>query len=217
MNQIILADEQAIFRTGAARTLALEEDMRIVTQCGDAGKLRTAIESFRFAIVLYSTGLGDLASVVAQCRDARCPVIAIQERREVLPEAVAAQLGGVITRSTSGPELVDTVRRVARGQRGVQLAPVRMMPPQDTVGARVLARLTPKELQIVALIVQGCKNKEIAERLGTKEQVVKNYLRSIYDKSGVGDRLELALFVLHHKSLADAAEKTGSLLQRKIA
>ena len=130
---------------------------------------------------------------------------------------MAAQLGGVITRSTTGPELVDTVRRVARGQRGVQLAPVRMMPPQDTVGARVLARLTPKELQIVALIVQGCKNKEIAERLGTKEQVVKNYLRSIYDKSGVGDRLELALFVLHHKSLADAAEKTGSLLQRKIA
>ncbi len=221
MNQIILADEQAIFRAGAARTLALEEDMRIVAQCDDAHKLRTAIESYRFAVVLYSTALGDLAGVVAQSKEARCPVIAIQtanhDKHEALAEGLAAQLAGVISRSTTGPELVDTVRRVARGQRGVHLVSNRIAIAQDTVGTRVLARLTPKEMQIVALIVQGCKNKEIAERLGTKEQVVKNYLRSIYDKSGVGDRLELALFVLHHKVLAEAAEKTGSLLQRKIA
>ncbi len=217
MNQIILADEQAIFRAGAARTLALEEDMRIVAQCDDAARLRSAIESFRFAIVLYSTGLGDLGAVLPQCREARCPVVAIHERRETIAEPLAAQLGGIISRSITAPELVDTVRRVARGQRGVQLAPVRMIQAQDTVGARVLARLTPKEMQIVALITQGCRNREIATRLGTKEQVVKNYLRSIYDKSGVGDRLELALFVLHHRTLADAAEKTGSLLQLKIA
>ena len=217
MNQIILADEQAIFRAGAARTLALEEDMRIVAQCDDADKLRTAIESYRFAIVLYSAALGDLAGVLTLAREARCPVIAVQDRREPVAEALATQLAGVVTRSTSASELVDTVRRVSRGQRGVHLVASNPMVTQDTVGARVLARLTPKELQIVALIVQGCKNKEIALRLNTKEQVVKNYLRSIYDKSGVGDRLELALFVLHHRVLAEAANKTGSLLQRKIA
>ena len=48
-------------------------------------------------------------------------------------------------------------------------------------------------MQIVALIVQGCKNKDIATQLSTKEQVIKNYLRSIYDKTGVSDRLEDAL------------------------
>jgi DNA-binding CsgD family transcriptional regulator len=63
-------------------------------------------------------------------------------------------------------------------------------------------RLTPKEMRIVALIVQGCKNREIATRLKTTEQVIKNYLRSIYDKTGVGDRLELALFTIHHRVLA---------------
>jgi DNA-binding NarL/FixJ family response regulator len=76
-------------------------------------------------------------------------------------------------------------------------------------------RLTPKEMQIVALIVQGCKNKDIANQLHTKEQVVKNYLRSIYDKTGVSDRLELALFTLHHRLLAEAAAKAGTLIQMK--
>jgi DNA-binding NarL/FixJ family response regulator len=72
-------------------------------------------------------------------------------------------------------------------------------------------------MQIVALIVQGCKNKDIAIQLGTKEQVIKNYLRSIYDKTGVSDRLELALFTLHHRVLAEAAAKVGNLLQMRRA
>ena len=91
------------------------------------------------------------------------------------------------------------------------------MQEQDSVGARVRDRLTPKEMQIVALIVQGCKNKDIARQLGTKEQVIKNYLRSIYDKIGVSDRLELALFTLHHKLLAEAAHHAGNLIQLKNA
>jgi DNA-binding CsgD family transcriptional regulator len=65
-------------------------------------------------------------------------------------------------------------------------------------------------MRIVALIVQGCKNREIAIRLKTTEQVIKNYLRSIYDKTGVSDRLELALFTLHHRVLAQAAADVGS-------
>ncbi len=72
-------------------------------------------------------------------------------------------------------------------------------------------------MQIVALIVQGCKNKEIAAQLGTKEQVIKNYLRTIYDKTGVSDRLELALFTIHHRVLAEAAARAGNLLHMKTA
>jgi len=86
-------------------------------------------------------------------------------------------------------------------------------PEEDMVGLRVRDRLTPKEMRIVALIVQGCKNREIAQRLKTTEQVIKNYLRSIYDKTGVGDRLELALFTIHHRVLAQAAAEVGSKLE----
>ena len=59
--------------------------------------------------------------------------------------------------------------------------------------------LTAKELLIVALVVQGYKNKEIAAELGTTEQVIKNYLRKVYDKIGVSDRLEVALFMIRHR------------------
>ncbi len=116
-----------------------------------------------------------------------------------------------------GTVLVDCVRRVAQGQRFVQRSNVTTMHAADSVGSRVRDRLTPKEMQIVALIVQGCKNKDIATQLGTKEQVIKNYLRSIYDKTGVSDRLELALFTIHHRALAEAAAKAGHLIQMKTA
>jgi DNA-binding CsgD family transcriptional regulator len=59
-------------------------------------------------------------------------------------------------------------------------------------------QLTPKESLIVSCVTQGMKNKEIASRVGTTEQVVKNYLRKVYDKLGVADRLELALYCLNH-------------------
>ena len=74
-------------------------------------------------------------------------------------------------------------------------------------------RLTPKEMKIVALIVQGCKNREIGMRLGTTEQVIKNYLRSIYDKTGVSDRARTWLiFTIHHRMLAEAANEAGNLM-----
>ena len=123
----------------------------------------------------------------------------------------------MIGRNINGPDLVDSVRRVARGERLLQRTSVTTLQAADTVGTRVRDRLTPKEMQIVALIVQGCKNKDIANQLGTKEQVIKNYLRSIYDKTGVSDRLELALFTIHHRALSDAATKVGNLLQMKSA
>jgi DNA-binding CsgD family transcriptional regulator len=65
-------------------------------------------------------------------------------------------------------------------------------------GTRPKVQLTPKESIIVSCVTQGMKNKEIALRVGTTEQVVKNYLRKVYDKLGVADRLELALYCLNH-------------------
>src|SRR5260370_309254 len=74
------------------------------------------------------------------------------------------------------------------------------------VSQRPKVQLTPKESLIVSCVTQGMKNKEIALRVGTTEQVVKNYLRKVYDKLGVADRLELALYCLNH-SVVDANTK----------
>ena len=64
------------------------------------------------------------------------------------------------------------------------------MQPQD--------RLTSKEVQVAILVWEGLTNRDIAQRLGTTEQVVKNYLRNTFDKLGVWSRLELALYVAGH-------------------
>jgi DNA-binding NarL/FixJ family response regulator len=218
MNRLILADNQAIFRAGAARVLALEDDMRIAAQCEDAEKLFAAIDTLRGSVLLVSSSLRlDFPDLLARVRSAGSRIILVSENAEQVAEDVAALCDGILCRNVPGTVLVDCVRRVAEGQRFVQRSNVTTMQAADTVGARVRDRLTPKEMQIVALIVQGCKNKDIAMQLGTKEQVIKNYLRSIYDKSGVSDRLELALFTIHHRALAEAASKAGHLIQMKTA
>jgi DNA-binding NarL/FixJ family response regulator len=218
MNRVILADNQAIFRAGAARVLALEDDMRIAAQCEDATKLFIAIDALRGSVLLVSSSLRlELKDLLARARSAGSRVILVTENAEQIAEDLAGLFDGVLCRNVPGNVLVDCVRRVAQGQHFVQRSNVTTMQTADSVGTRVRDRLTPKEMQIVALIVQGCKNKDIATQLGTKEQVIKNYLRSIYDKTGVSDRLELALFTIHHRALAEAAAKAGHLIQMKTA
>jgi DNA-binding NarL/FixJ family response regulator len=215
MNKIVLADNQSIFRAGAARVLALEEDMRIVAQVEDAARLMQAIDSHRNAIILLAATLPiDGAEVLARITAAGSRSILVVENGEQMDSIYRNLADGGMQRDVTGPELVDSVRRVGRGERVFRLTVVPAeMPMTDMVGSRVRDRLTPREMQIVALIVQGCKNKEIANRLGVTEQVVKNYLRSVYDKTGVSDRLELALFTIHHRTLAEAAAEAGNLLQ----
>jgi DNA-binding NarL/FixJ family response regulator len=218
MNRLILADNQAIFRAGAARVLALEDDMRIAAQCEDGMKLFTAIEALRGSVLVVSTSLRlDYKDVLARVRSAGSRAVLVAENTEQVAEDIFVLYDGVLSRNVPGSVLVDCVRRVTQGQRFVQRANVTTMQAADSVGTRVRDRLTPKEMQIVALIVHGCKNKDIATQLGTKEQVIKNYLRSIYDKTGVSDRLELALFTIHHRALAEAAAKAGHLIQMKTA
>jgi DNA-binding NarL/FixJ family response regulator len=218
MNRIILADNQVIFRAGAARTLALEEDMRIVAQCEDLPKLWSALESLRGAIALVASSLRpDLQVLIQKARAAGSRVVLIAENHEQISDETASTVDGIVCRNIGAGDLVDGVRRVARGQRFMQRANITAIHSTDSVGTRVRDRLTPKEMQIVALIVQGCKNKEIALQLGTKEQVIKNYLRGIYDKTGVSDRLELALFTIHHRVLAEAAAKAGNLIEMRSA
>jgi DNA-binding CsgD family transcriptional regulator len=155
----------------------------------------------------------DLPQMIAGARSAGSRLILVAENGYVPPPAVLTGLHGLVYRNVSKTALLETVRHVIRGERSIHPVQASKDPePEDLVGARVRDRLTPKEMKIVALIVQGCKNREIGLRLGTTEQVIKNYLRAIYDKTGVSDRLELALFTIHHRTLSDAATLVGNNL-----
>lgn len=206
--QIVLADNQAIFRTGVAKVLAADERLRVAAQCADAERLKEAVGSLRHSIVIFPSSLcRDLNEILDWVKQAGSHAVLILEHGATVEGEILQRVEGVVLRSVAAPQLVDCILRVAAGERCVQRAVVKAMPSPDRVGANVLERLTPKELQIVALVTEGAKNREIADQLGTKEQVVKNYLRSIYDKIGVSDRLELALFTVHHRALAEATER----------
>ncbi|MGA2569274.1 MAG: response regulator transcription factor [Terracidiphilus sp.] len=215
MNKIILADSQAIFRAGTAKVLAMDEDLRIIAQCTDLERMYHAITTFPGSIVLFAASMQpDFPRLAMLLETTNSRGIVVAENHEIASTYLQQGFRGVVFRSVSGPGLVECVRRVAAGDTWfpTQSTPTES-PEEDMVGARVRDRLTPKEMRIVALIVQGCRNREIAVRLKTTEQVIKNYLRSIYDKTGVGDRLELALFTIHHRVLAKAAAEVGNKLE----
>jgi DNA-binding NarL/FixJ family response regulator len=212
MKKIILADSQAIFRAGTAKVLAADDDLRIIAQCADLERLVHAIDTFPGSIVLLAASLRpDMHQLRRLLEKAGSRGVVIAENTEMAQVYLQQGFRGVVFRNVTGQALVDCVRRVSNGDIWFppQLAPASPV-DEDIVGTRVRDRLTPKEMRIVALIVQGCKNREIALRLKTTEQVIKNYLRSIYDKTGVSDRLELALFTIHHRTLAAAAAEIGS-------
>jgi DNA-binding NarL/FixJ family response regulator len=215
MNKIILADSQAIFRAGTAKVLAMDEDFRIIAQCSDTERMMHAVTTFPSAILIFASALKPELSrlrVLLDTMGSRGIVIA--ENSETPAPYLQQGFRGVLLRSATGSALVECVRKVAAGETWQPLhAMTADSAQEDMVGTRVRDRLTPKEMRIVALIVQGCKNREIATRLKTTEQVIKNYLRSIYDKTGVSDRLELALFTLHHRVLAEAAAVVGGRIE----
>jgi len=216
MLKIILADNQAIFRAGIAKVLAVEDDVRIVAQAQTVEQAMIAIEKFRGSVMIYASSfLPDTLQLVTLAHESGIQLVVIAENNELPERYLSAGVLGLIFRSVESSELLRCVRKVNAGETYVQ--ELRITPgnteTDDFVGARVRDRLTPKELKIVALIVQGYKNKEIANLLGTTEQVVKNYLRNVYDKIGVSDRLELALFTIHHRILAEAAAASAATMR----
>ena len=207
MLKIILADNQAIFRTGVAKVLAVEDDLRIVAQAETPEKMMMALEKFHASVLIFSADMQpNLQAVVETARKLKTKLVLVADNGADSRHYLSNGVHGVIYRNVSGEALVQCVRKVSKGESWVQdTNESKETAENDLVGARVRDRLTAKELKIVALIVQGYKNKEIATQLGTTEQVIKNYLRNVYDKIGVSDRLELALFTIHHRILAEAA------------
>jgi DNA-binding NarL/FixJ family response regulator len=215
MNKIILADSQAIFRAGTAKVLGADDDFRIIAQCSDTERMMHAATTFPGSVVIFASALKPEYARLRQLLEmVGSRGIVIAENSEAPGPYLQQGFNGVIFRNTTGAALVECVRKVAAGEIWQPLqAMMAEVVGEDMVGTRVRDRLTPKEMRIVALIVQGCKNREIAARLKTTEQVIKNYLRSIYDKTGVSDRLELALFTLHHRVLAEAAADVGTRIE----
>jgi len=215
--RILLADSQAIYRVGMRKVFALEDDIRVVGQAERMEHLYETIERHPADVLLMEGNLiaGTSDTIPEIVRIA--PDIKIIVQTSGTDEAHTVELyrrgvRGIIPRSIAPDLLVKCVRKIAGGETWIDNQSVNWVieayrsQATSITNPKSQPRLSPKELSIIACITQGKRNKEIAFQLGTTEQVVKNYLRKIYDKLGVSDRLELALYCLHHQLHKRAAE-----------
>jgi DNA-binding NarL/FixJ family response regulator len=204
MINVILADHERIFRIGMASALAAEDDIRIVGQPITSEQLLRGLEKFRpHVLVLSSAFLRCMDSIRRACEQQQTAVLLLEDYGTSQVPQFSRDFQGVMRRSADESTVVTCIRHLARGGRVLRLTRSNM--PEwvaDPIGIRVRQRLTSHELVIVSHVVQGYRNREIAARVGTTEQSVKNSLRKIFDKTGVYGRLELALFVMHHRTLA---------------
>ena len=227
--RVILADSQAIYSFGISRILALEEDIRVVAQADSLENLRVAIERHPTDVVLVEGALltGATSSIPELLRNAPgvkfiTQVVSTDEGQTV--ELYRCGVRGIVSRSVSPDLLVRCVRRIATGETWIDNQALNWVieayRAQETalLSPRAQLRFSTKEKSIITCITEGKRNKEIAFQLGTTEQVIKNYLRKIYEKLGVSDRLELALYCLNKKLIkADADELAVVLRARKLA
>lgn len=210
--RIIIADTQSIYRVGIRKILALEDDLRVVAQAENLGQTIAAAAKFNADVILFEAAITPnppeaISEIMKRAPGSRIIVVLVEADEEDTVDLLRRGVSGIVPRSVAPDLLVKCIRKVAAGEtwldnRGVNwvIDAYRSQAAQLT-NPRHRTRLSDKELLIISSVSQGMRNKEIAKEIGTTEQVIKNYLRKIYDKLGVSDRLELALYCIHHQLL----------------
>jgi DNA-binding NarL/FixJ family response regulator len=207
--RVILADTQAIFRAGLRKIFALEDDIRVVGQAETLPQTQSAVTKFSADVLIFESALAPnpveaVTELLRQSPQLKIVVVTPASDEQLTLDLFRRGAHGILSREVEPEILVDCLRKVAAGESWLENQAIHWVMEAfrghslRPSGARPKVQLTPKETLIVSCVTQGMKNKEIAVRVGTTEQVVKNYLRKVYDKLGVADRLELALYCLSH-------------------
>ncbi len=214
--RVILADSQAIFRVGVRKVVAIEDDLRVVAQAESLGQALAAVAKFPADVLLFESRISQnppeaVSELLKRAPELKIIVVTGEIDADTTVEYLRRGVKGIVNRAITPDLLIRCVRRVSEGEiwlenRGVNwIIEAYKSQANSLTSPRPKNRLSDKELLIVSCVTQGMRNKEIAQEVGTTEQVIKNYLRKVYDKLGVSDRLELALYCIHHRLL----EKRG--------
>jgi DNA-binding NarL/FixJ family response regulator len=214
--RIMIADDHPIFRDGLCRLLSLEDDFEVVAQVEDAFHLGEVIRQYDPDILLLDinmpglSGLDALQRLPATSSRTRVILLTASDNQHEFVRALKLGSCGIVQKQTATELLIESVRRVHAGEiwldsqttaaviRGFVADDETRAQPQIPLPAASRKTLSQREGEIVALVAQGFKNKEMAERMLISEQTVKNHLHNIFDKLDVSDRLELALHYVAH-------------------
>ena len=220
--RIVVADDHPIFRDGLCKLLALEEDFEVVAQAQDGRQVLEILQQQEPDILLLDLkmpgldGLATLQRLQAAKNKTRVIVLTASDDKNEFVQAMKLGTSGIVLKQTATELLIKSIRKVHAGEIWLDSyttaavirqfvandEPNNNMSPMQQQSAPTRERerspLSQREREIVALVAQGFKNKEMAEKMFISEQTVKNHLHNIFDKLGVSDRLELALYAIHN-------------------
>ncbi|HBY59971.1 MAG TPA: DNA-binding response regulator [Solibacterales bacterium] len=221
--RIFIADDHPIVRDGLRKLLSFEDDFVVVGEASDGREMLEQVTSADPDVILLDLrmpnldGLGALQSLQHINKRAKVIILTASEDKNEFVQAMKLGCSGIVLKQTAPDLIVKSIRKVNDGEIWLDshttAAVMRQFAsPMEQVGAIVTNKgrerspLSAREREIVALVAQGYKNKEMAEKMFISEQTVKNHLHNIFDKLGVSDRLELALYAIH-KGLHTGGER----------
>ena len=215
--RVVLIEDPSLFRDGIANLLNTESDIRITGSAESIGAAVEAIRRLRPDICLlgWPASAPGSQKVFAAIQETKAPTRVIllvsEDVKEDFLEAVRQGCCGIVYKQTTAGLLIKSIRKVHAGEFWLDRVStadlIRRLAKKGSTNSAVGARLglreqgavlSLREREIVVLVAQGFKNKEMAERMFISEQTVKNHLHNIFAKLGVSDRLELALYAIHN-------------------
>ena len=215
--RVLIAGSQPIFRAGLAKLLEAEPGFTVVGQASSATEaVGLARELMPDVMLLELTepslvGLESLRELTASPMPCRVILLSAPFQSGQILEAFALGVRGVVTKEATTDLLFNSIRSVMAEGYWVQhetaselleYLHLNRLRAADQQRSQEKFHLTLREMQVIALVTAGYANKNIAQRLSLSDNTVKHHLSNIFDKLGVSDRLELALFAIHHR-LAD--------------
>ena len=211
--RIVVADDHPVVRFGVKNILTSSAGFTVVGEAEDGDVAITETLDKEPDILLLDLQMPRLPGLEAMraimSRSPRVKIVLLTSLITTQQIIEALQIGarGIVLKDAVSGELSEALRAVISGdywiggQRVVNLLKAlhELMQKAAAVPERKTYGLTPRELEVVSCIVEGCSNKDIAKQFNISEETVKRHLSNVFDKTGVSTRLELALFAIAHK------------------
>lgn len=217
MIRLLLADNHPVVLEGLRSILRPESDITIVGQAVDGIEALDMVTATDPDVILLELrlprmdGLTVLRNLPARSAHAKALLFPASDVKDEFVEAMKLGCSGILMKHSPSALIAKSIRKVHDGEIWLDASTTATvirqfaspgesapMAPGNGKNQRDRAQLSQREREIIVLIAQGYKNKEIAEKMFITEQTVKNHLHNIFDKLGVSDRLELALYAIHN-------------------